>query len=326
MSIGLCCVLIAIAQTSVWGWTGTKTLALLGFGLAVCALWIAFELRSSNPLIDMALMRVRGVWTVNLAAFLLGGGLYSFFLLLPQLAQLPTSTGFGYGASVVAAGLYLLPLALGMGCLGALAGRIERRFSSRWALITGSAISTVACTWLALASRHPYGMLVSSSLLGVGIGLAFSALGNLIVQAVPEDQTGVASGMNAVLRTLGGALGGQIAATFVAGDLIRGLPALAGFTQTFAMAALFLAGCFVAGLLIPAWKAVVPAWQPEAGWGRPETGGRGSLGWRPCATSTDTPPPNSRSTSNGTASRIARSPPCCCCTAAARRSSPTGAA
>jgi hypothetical protein len=68
--------------------------------------------------------------------------------------------------------------------------------------------------------------------------------------------------MNAVLRTLGGALGGQIAATFVAGDLIRGLPALAGFTRTFFMAALFMAGCFVAGLLIPAEKAVVPAWQP----------------------------------------------------------------
>ena len=83
-------------------------------------------------------------------------------------------------------------------------------------------------------------MLVSSALLGVGIGLAFSALGNLIVQAVPETETGVASGMNTVLRTLGGALGGQIAATFVAGDVIRGLPALAGFTRTFIMAALFL--------------------------------------------------------------------------------------
>ena len=178
----------------------------------------------------------------------------------------------------------------------------------------------MACSWLTLTSRHPYGMLVSSTLLGVGIGLAFSALGNLIVQAVPEDQTGVASGMNTVLRTLGGALGGQIAATFVASDLIRGLPALAGFTRTFAMAALFLAGCVVAGLLIPAEKAVVPAGQPEV-----QARAR-SLGWRPCQPSADTLPPNSRSTSNGTVSRRARSLPCCCCTAAARRSSPTGAA
>jgi MFS family permease len=264
MSIGMCCVLIAIAQTSVWGWTSARTLGLLAAGLAVCALWIMVELHSSNPLVDMALMRVRGVWTVNLAAFLLGGGLYSFFLLLPQLAQLPTSTGFGYGASVVAAGVYLLPCAVGMGVLGSLAGRVERRFSSRWALITGSVIGAGACIWLTVTSRHPYGMLVSSALLGVGIGLAFSALGNLIVQAVPETETGVASGMNTVLRTLGGALGGQIAATFVAGDVIRGLPALAGFTRTFIMAALFLAGCAAAGILIPAaQEEAMPAWQPE---------------------------------------------------------------
>jgi hypothetical protein len=86
---------------------------------------------------------------------------------------------------------------------------------------------------------------------GIGIGLAFAALGNLIVQAVPPYQTGVASGMNTVLRTLGGALGGQIAATFVAASTLRGLPALTGFTTTFTMASLFLACCAAVALLIP---------------------------------------------------------------------------
>ena len=264
LTVGMTGVLLAIAQTTVWGWTDPRTLALMTAGLAVCALWIVVEVRSRTPLIDMAMMRVRGVWTANLAAFLLGGGLYAWFLLLPQFAQLPTSTGFGYGASVVAAGLYLLPCAVGMGVLGSLAGRVERRFTSRRALIAGAAISAVACGWLTLTSRHPYDMLVSSTLLGVGIGLAFSALGNLIVQAVPETETGVASGMNTVLRTLGGALGGGIAATFVASRVVHGLPALAGFTATFAMAALFLAGCVVAGLLIPAPARAVAALQPEA--------------------------------------------------------------
>jgi EmrB/QacA subfamily drug resistance transporter len=264
LTTGMSGLLLAIAQTTAWGWTDPRTLALLAAGLAVCALWIVVEVRSRNPLIDMTMMRVRGVWTANLAAFLLGGGLYAWFLLIPQFAQLPTSTGFGYGASVVAAGLYLLPCAVGMGVLGSLAGRVERRFTSRRALIAGAAISAVACGWLTLTSRHPYDMLVSSALLGVGIGLAFSALGNLIVQAVPPSQTGVASGMNTVLRTLGGALGGGIAATFVAGRVVHGLPALVGFTATFAMAALFLAGCVVAGLLIPAPARAVAALQPEA--------------------------------------------------------------
>jgi len=152
----------------------------------------------------------------------------------------------------VVAGLYLLPSSLVMGVLGTVAGRVERRFTSRRALIAGAAISAVACGWLAVASERPYDMLISGALFGVGIGLAFSALGNLIVSAVPEEQTGVASGMNTVLRTLGGALSGQIAATFIVSSTVHGQPQLSGFTATFAMSALFLAGCVGAGLLIPA--------------------------------------------------------------------------
>jgi EmrB/QacA subfamily drug resistance transporter len=264
MTAGLSCVLVAIAQTAAWGWTGGRTLALLATGLAVCAVWILVELRSHNPLVDMTMMRVRGVWTANLAAFLLGAGLYACFLLFPQFAQLPRSTGFGYGASVVAAGLYLLPCALGMCVLGSVAGRVQRRFSSRRALIAGAAVSAVACGWLTITSRHPYDMLVSSALLGVGIGLAFAALGNLMIQAVPASQTGVATGMNTVLRTLGGALGGQIAATFVAANTVHGLPALTGFTRTFGMSALFLVCCLVAGLLVPARALAVTSLHPAA--------------------------------------------------------------
>jgi EmrB/QacA subfamily drug resistance transporter len=250
MSTGMCAILIAIAQTTAWGWGSTKTLSVLAAGLTVCAVWIAAEFRSPHPLIDMSLMAARGVWATNLAAFLLGAGMYSAFLLLPQFAQLPRVTGFGYGASVVAAGLYLLPCALGMGLLGSVAGRVERRFSSRFALVAGSAVSAVACGWLVVASR-PDDMLICSTLLGVGIGLAFAALGNLIVQAVPPDQTGVASGMNTVVRTLGGAVGGQVAATFVVDHTTHGLPRLTGFADTFALSALLLLICVLAGLVVP---------------------------------------------------------------------------
>jgi EmrB/QacA subfamily drug resistance transporter len=259
MSTGMCAVLVAIAQTSVWGWLSTRTLSLLGAGFAVCAVWIVAEIRSQHPLIDMSLMAARGVWATNLAAFLLGAGMYAAFLLLPQFAQLPRITGFGYGSSVVIAGLYLLPCALGMGLLGSVAGQVERQFSSRAALISGSAISAAACGWLVVASR-PADMLLSSTLLGVGIGLAFAALGNLIVQAVPADSTGVASGMNTVVRTLGGAVGGQVAATLVVDHTAGGLPRLTGFTDTFALAALLLLVCVLAGVLVPPRRLVpVPA-------------------------------------------------------------------
>ena len=85
----------------------------------------------------MTMMRIRGVWTTNLVAFLLGAGMYASFLIFPQFAQLPKSTGFGFGASVVTAGLYLLPAALGMSLVGTFAGRVARRFGSKLAVIVG---------------------------------------------------------------------------------------------------------------------------------------------------------------------------------------------
>jgi EmrB/QacA subfamily drug resistance transporter len=251
MSVGMSAVLIAVAQTTVWGWGGARTIVLFVFGLIVSTLWIVVEVRSSVPLVDMSMMRMRGVWTTNLAAFLLGAGMYASFIVLPQFAQLPKSTGFGFGASIVVSSLYLLPCALVMGVLGTVAGRVARRFGSKSAMIVGAGISAVSFAWLLVAHRHPYDFLIGATLLGVGIGLAFAALGNLIVQAVPATQTGVASGMNTVMRTLGGALGGQLSATFIVDHQAHGHPTVTGFTATFLMATLFLVVCVLASALVP---------------------------------------------------------------------------
>lgn len=266
MTIGMSGVLLAVSQTTEWGWGSPKTLGLAALGFAFVAAWIAVEVRSDNPLVDMAMMRVRGVWTTNATAFLLGAGLYASFVIFPQFAQLPTSTGFGFGASVVVSGLYLLPATIGMTILGVMAGRISARFGSRSALLVGTVFSAASFLMLAVAHGAPWEMLVSAALLGVGIGLAFAALGNLIVQAVPSSQTGVASGMNTVMRTLGGALGGQLSATFIAGNIAAdGLPTVTGFTESFLMATGFLALCFLTGLLVPKMLAPGGAEEPHRG-------------------------------------------------------------
>jgi MFS family permease len=102
-------------------------------------------------------------------------------------------------------------------------------------------------------------MLITVTLLGVGIGLAFAALGNLIVQAVPPTQTGVASGMNTVMRTLGGALGGQLAATFIANHTAHGFPTVTGFTDSYLMETVFLVVCVLASTLVPTIGATRPS-------------------------------------------------------------------
>jgi MFS family permease len=262
MSVGICTVLIAISETSTWGWGSSRALGLLAAGLIVCFGWVAVETRSREPLIDMTMMRIRGVWTTNLTAFLLGAGMYSSFIIFPQFAQLPKSTGFGFGASVVVSGLYLLPSTIAMVAVAFAAGAIARRFGSKSAVVVGSVFAACSFALIATAHDHPYDMLISTALLGIGIGLAFAALGNLIVQAVAPHQTGAAGGMNTVMRTIGGALGGQLAATFIAGHTGHGgLPTVTGFTNTFWMATAFLVVCTLAGLLIPSSRATSTAQQ-----------------------------------------------------------------
>ena len=251
MSIGMTLVLIAVSETTAWGWGGAKTLGLLIGGLAACAAWVTVEVRSSQPLIDMTLMRVRAVWTANLAAFLLGAGMYASFVVFPQFAQLPKSTGFGFGASVVGSALYLLPSTIGMFVVGFAAGPIAARFGSKAALVVGSIVTAASFGLLAVQHGHVYDMLLSSALLGIGIGLAFAALGNIVVQAVDDHQTGVASGMNTVMRTVGGALGGQLTATFLADHVRDGFPTVTGFTDSFVLSTCFLVVCAAAALLVP---------------------------------------------------------------------------
>ena len=110
-----------------------------------------------------------------------------------------------------------------MGALGSLAGQVARRYGSKLALIAGLGDHSGGVPVVGASARPPLRHPDQLALLGIGIGLAFSALGNLIVGAVEPHQTGVASGMNTVMRTLGGALGGQISATFIAGHVLHGL-------------------------------------------------------------------------------------------------------
>jgi EmrB/QacA subfamily drug resistance transporter len=255
MSTGITAVLLGISEATTWGWGSARTIGLIGAGLLLCVAWVVVEIRSSEPLIDMGMMRIRAVWTTNLTAFLLGAGMYASFIIFPQFAQLPTSTGFGFGASVVESGLYLLPSTMGMVVVGFSAGWIASRFGSKPAVIVGCGVTAASFAFFAFQHEHPYDMLISTALLGVGVGLAFAALGNLIVEAVPPQQTGAAGGMNTVMRTIGGALGGQISATFIAAHMHDGLPTVTGFTETFVMATCFLVVCTLGATLIPHGRA-----------------------------------------------------------------------
>jgi EmrB/QacA subfamily drug resistance transporter len=252
MTVGISGVLLAITKTSTWGWGSPKTLGLLVLGGVLIAAWVREELRSREPLVDMRMMAVRGVWTTNTVAFLIGVGMYSSFVLLPQLVQEPASTGYGFGASVTVAGLFLLPSTIAIVVVGQMAGLLERRIGSRAALIGGALFALASYVLLVADRSQQWEIYVVAGLLGIGIGLSFSAMANLIVQNVRREQTGVATGMNAVTRTLGGAFGGQLAATLLASNLgAGGLPSSSGFTLSFLMCMFALAVALAFAVAVP---------------------------------------------------------------------------
>jgi MFS family permease len=234
MTLGISGVLLAITETSTWGWGSPKTLGLLAFGMLVIAAWVREELASREPLVDMRMMAIRGVWTTNVVAFLIGVGMYSSFVLIPELVQESGSAGFGVSATT--AGLFLLPATIAIVIVGQMAGILERRIGSRGSLIGGSAFAIASYAIFVVDGSQEWQVYLAAGLLGIGIGLSFSAMANLIVQNVRQEQTGVATGMNAVTRTLGGAFGGQLAATLLASNLAAsGNPTSSGFTLAFLM-------------------------------------------------------------------------------------------
>jgi MFS family permease len=252
LSAWLVCLLLGTSQGATWGWTDPRVLALFAGGILLLAGWIRNELRAAEPLVDMRMMRLRGVWTVNAAAFLIGAAMFCSFVLIPEFVEAPASTGFGFGDNVTEAGLILLPSTVMMLLFGPVSGRLSRRFGGRLPLALGAGSTALSFAFLAVAHGRPLDFYIGSTLLGIGIGLSYAAMANLIVEAVPSTQTGIATGMNTVTRTLGGAVGGQIAGSVIASSVnASGVATEHGFTIAFVIAAVAGALGVVCALAVP---------------------------------------------------------------------------
>jgi MFS family permease len=253
----LVALLVGVSEGTSWGWVSGRVIGVLVLAAVLLVAWVWVELRAREPLVDMKMMRIRGVWTTNLASALIGFGMYSTFILVPQFAETPSSNGYGFGASVTQGGLFLIPLTIAMLVVSPLAGRLAGLVGSRVPLIAGAIVSAGSLALLAFAHGQRWQIYLATFLLGAGIGLAFAAMANLIVDAVPADQTGVATGVNTIMRTIGGALGSVIAVTILAGsELADKLPSNRGYTLAFAVSALSLLVATGAALLVPRPRAV----------------------------------------------------------------------
>src|SRR3954470_4477502 len=247
---GLVLPLIAISQANDVGWGTARTLGLIAAGVVVLALWVALERRTTEPLADIAALTRPPVLMTNIATLLVGFGMFGSFVLIRTLAEAPTSTGYGFGADATRAGFLLLPGALAMLGLGPLSGVLGSRVGNKVPLAIGGFVTALGLALLAAFHGSEAEVIVFATVMSGGIGLAFAAMPNLIIEAVPPHQTGEATGFNALVRSVGSSLGSQVsAAILVAGA--AGVATDDGFTRAFAVSAGVAACAGVVAIFIP---------------------------------------------------------------------------
>jgi MFS family permease len=253
LAIGLVIPLFAISRASSWGWVNGRTLGLIVAGLIVLAVWVRIEQRTEEPLANIASLGSGRVLMTNVATIFVGYSIVALFLLLPQLSEAPRSTGYGLGLSASGAGLVMLPGALVMMFFGAVSGSLGARFTQKLPLISGGVLVMTGFLLLVLAHRTRFELLAFGAIMSGGVGLAFAASANLIIESADRLQTAEATGFNGVFLRVGMSIGAQVPASILAASATTGavVASSGGYTDAFAVsAALALAGTVVA-ILIP---------------------------------------------------------------------------
>jgi EmrB/QacA subfamily drug resistance transporter len=251
LAIGLILPLVAISQAHQIGWGSARTIGLITAGLVILALWVVLQRHTDEPLADVAALAHPPVLMTNIATLLVGFGMFGSFILIPQLADAPTSTGYGFGSSATGGGLLLLPGSLFMLVLGPLSGVVGSMLGNKVPLAIGGFLTAAGLALLSAFHGTPLEVVTFSTVMCAGIGFAYAAMPNLIIEAVPPHQTGEATGFNALIRSVGGSLGSQISATVLASSAVAGIPTDSGYSDAFAISAVVGVFAGIVALFIP---------------------------------------------------------------------------
>lgn len=250
LSTGLVALLLPLSTGSSWGWGSPLVIGLFAAAALLLAGWVVVEVRSREPLVDMRMMRLPGVWNVNVGAILIGAAMFGVWAFFARFLQEPTTTGYGLGATVGQAGLIMLPMLVLMALAGFFIGPLGRVLPARGQVVAGSLLIAASTAAIGLLHASIWELAIAAALFGLGLGLVFAAMTAVVVQSVPPTQTGIATGMNANLRTIGSGIGTALMAAIVTGSAVPGAdagePTEAGYTVGFLVLA---AGALVAAVI-----------------------------------------------------------------------------
>jgi len=210
------------------GWTNPWVVAGLVGGVALLVAFVVIENRVPDPMFSMHLFRIRPFAMGNLASVLAAtsrGGMQFMLIIWLQGIWLPLH-GYDYESTPLWAGIYLLPLTVGFLVAGPLAGRLSDRYGAR--LFATGGLVLVALTFigfLLIPVDFDYWMFAALLLLnGLASGLFAAPNATMVMNSVPADQRGAASGMRGTFMNSGSALSIGIFFSLMVAGLASSLP------------------------------------------------------------------------------------------------------
>lgn len=217
LSGALVCFLIAVSKAGAWGWTSELTVTLLIAAVLIFAVWVPWELRVGQPLVDIRTSTRRTVLLTNVASVFIGFAMFTNFLTSAQQLQMPEDTGYGFGLSVVNTGLVLLPAGLLMVAMSPVAAWMIRMYGPRVVMLTGGLVIAAGFVLRALLHSSIVEVAIASGVSTLGTALAFAAMPTLIMRSVPITETASANGLNTLLRAIGTSTASAVVAAIFSG-------------------------------------------------------------------------------------------------------------
>lgn len=253
LSIALLTLLVGITKGADWGWASASILGLFAASLVSFLLWGFYELRQSAPLVDLRVSARPRVLFTNMASIAVGFALYGMSLTFPQLLMAPEATGYGFGLSMVVAGLAMAPTGLVMMLLSPVSARLSAKKGPKLTLALGSAVIGIGYLCAVLMMDSVWQIMLAAVIVAGGVGLAYAAMPALIMGAVPITETAAANGLNSLMRSIGTSTSAAVMGVVLAHMTMQlgphVLPSREGFHTAFfiamagAVAAIALTAC-----------------------------------------------------------------------------------
>ena len=257
LAVGLVGVLVGVSKGNDWGWASASTLATIGGGVVVLLLWGWYELRHSDPLVDLRTSARKPVLFTNIAALLIGFGMMAQSIVVPQLLQMPEATGYGLGQTILQAGLWMAPGGLMMMLFTPISSRMLTRLGGRTTLCVGAGVLALGYVVAVFMTDAPWQLMVASCVASAGVGIGYAAMPTLILTNVPAAESAASVGLNSLMRSMGTTVAGAVMAMILTSQTVvlapgtPEIPAQGAFTLCFAVGAVAAAVGALIVLLVP---------------------------------------------------------------------------